>query len=235
MTDDEPAAEGRRAPRGASWPWPGRSIRPGLRAEKRVQRFLDAALELMIDALGQGVHRPGGRRAVRPVAAQLLPVLRREVRAAAGPLRGVGPLHGRAPRERGRRGGRPARAPPPLRGRVLPAVPAGAEDRAEQEGPAPAMARVRPAAAHRAPQGGGPGLRARGGPVRASPRRGRGGRRRPPRAPPRPDRRRRAARRSCSTSSRRRSAALSLRRDEGDAGRGALGPDPPRHRSELRA
>ena len=60
------------------------------RAEKRVQRFLDAALELMHSALGQGVHRPGGGRALGPVAAQLLPVLRRQARAAARPVRGVG-------------------------------------------------------------------------------------------------------------------------------------------------
>ena len=47
---------------------------------------------------GQGVHGPGGRGALGPVAAQLLPVLRRQVRAAPRSLRGVGPIDGPAPR-----------------------------------------------------------------------------------------------------------------------------------------
>ena len=47
--------------------------------------------------VGQGLHGPGGGRAVRPVAPQLLPVLRREARAPPRPVRGVGPLHGRHP------------------------------------------------------------------------------------------------------------------------------------------
>ena len=87
-----------------------RSLDPArVRAEKRVQRFLDAALELMTRLGREGVHRPGGRRTLRPVAAELLPVLRRQARAAAGAVRGVGPLDRRAPRRGRRSGGRSAR------------------------------------------------------------------------------------------------------------------------------
>ena len=116
--------------RGARWPSLGRSIPARARAEERVQRFLDAAVELMMqNDTGQGLHRPGRGRALRAVAAQLLPVLRRQARAAAGAVRGVGPLDGRAPEAGGRRGRRPARAAPPLRRRALPGVPADPEGR----------------------------------------------------------------------------------------------------------
>ena len=57
MTVNDPVEDaGRRTtrrPAAASWPWPGRWIPARVRAEKRVQRFLDAALELMQTASGK--------------------------------------------------------------------------------------------------------------------------------------------------------------------------------------
>jgi hypothetical protein len=107
-----------------------------LRAESRVQRFLDAAIELLNSGSG-GLHGPGGGRALRPVPTQLLPVLRRKARAAPGPVRGVRSLDHRAPPIRRSPGGRSARAPAPLRGGVLPAVPAhggGRDDDTDRAG-----------------------------------------------------------------------------------------------------
>ena len=144
------------------------------------------------------VHRAGGGRALRAVAAHLLPVLRGQARAPARVVRGVGPRRGHAPRGRGRRGRRSARPPPPLRGRVLPDVPAPArrasrpEDRRRRAG-------VRATALDLAPAGGGARVRAARRDARGPARRRRGGGRvrRRPRRPPR--RRDACCRRPCST------------------------------------
>ena len=120
------------------------------------------------------------------------------------------------------------------------------EGRGEQEAPAPAHRRVRPAAAHRAPEGGVAGLRAAGGAARGScsttP---------PPPAPSAPGSTTAASpaccsRRSCSTPSPPRSAARSVRPDAGEPPRScgascstasapAPAPDTPRLRLRLRA
>jgi hypothetical protein len=60
-----------------------------------------------VELLREGLHGPGGGRAVGSVAAQFLPVLRGEVRAAPRAVRGVGALDCRAPPRRHRRRGRP--------------------------------------------------------------------------------------------------------------------------------
>ena len=95
-------------------PTPGRD--PGAALPRRRPR----AVQL---GLGQGLHRPGGRGPLGAVAPQLLPVLRGEARAAAGPVRGVGPHHDGVPAGQDRRRGRSPRAPPLLRRRVLPPLP----------------------------------------------------------------------------------------------------------------
>ena len=104
MARNRPTAEAAASDRPGSWRElaVARSLDPArARAEERVQRFLDAAVELMTqndtgkDFTVQDVVERSG-----PVAAQLLPVLRGQARAPAGAVRGVGALDGRAPAAR---------------------------------------------------------------------------------------------------------------------------------------
>ena len=101
MARNRPTADAPATDRPGSWRElaVARSLDPArARAKEPVQRFLDAAARAHdAERRRQGLHCPGRGRALRPVAAQLLPVLRGQARAAAGAVRRVGPLHGRAP------------------------------------------------------------------------------------------------------------------------------------------
>ena len=124
MTSNEPVADA------AGSTWREQAVARSLdsaraRAENRVQRFIDAALELIADSetgkdftVQEVVERSGqslrsfyqyfgGKQEL------LLALFEESVRSTAEDLR-----------ERVDRGGRSARAAAPLRGRVLPAVPA---------------------------------------------------------------------------------------------------------------
>ena len=141
-----------------------------LRAETRVQRFLDAAIELfnsgsgkdftvqeVVDRSGQSLRSFyqyfGGKHEL------LLALFEESVRSTTEYLR-----------EKIEQEDDPARPTALLRGRVLPAVPAGQEGGSGASTGGALHGRVRPAAAHRAPEGGGPGVLAAGVPVRRGPR-----------------------------------------------------------------
>ena len=140
-----------------------RSLDPArARAEKRVQRFLDAALELMTTSSGKEFT-------VQEVVERSGQSLRSFYQYFAGKYELLlalfeesGPLDGGAPR-------RGDRASPTCRSsactaslveyyRVCQPSPKAAS---RQEAPRPGHGRVRPAAAHRPPEGGRPRLRAR--------------------------------------------------------------------------
>ena len=166
MTTKDPATEtagGIRRSAGASTPWPARSVPARTRAEERgpaLPRRGHRADEG--GRLGQGLHGPGGRRALGSVVAQLLPVLRRASTSCCSRC-----SRSRCARRRSACASRSTRrtirssastsSSSSTTGAAVP--PAGARPR--RRAPTdPGHGRLRPAAADRAPGRGGDGVRA---------------------------------------------------------------------------
>ena len=150
---DDPTQPPRRTPRcgGGTWPSHDPSTRLASGAKAGCSASSTPASSSWPAPSRAGLHRPRGRGPLRAVAAQLLPVLRRQARVAAGALRRGDPLDGRAPRGAAGQGAHAARATAPLRRRVLPHVPARAEGPGVEEQPDAGPGGVLPSAADRAP------------------------------------------------------------------------------------